>query len=72
LLFTYSFLSRCLNPDSLDLQDTQDKSAPTIRQLLSSFSGIEHGFGHARAFLEARQELAVAQTTCRASKNALP
>jgi hypothetical protein len=33
--------------------------------------GLDHCFGHAKTFFPARQELAVAQTACRASKNAL-
>jgi hypothetical protein len=31
-----------------------------------------HGFGHAKAFFPARQELAIAQTACRASKPESP
>jgi hypothetical protein len=27
--------------------------------------GLDHGFGHARAFFLSRQELAIAQTSCR-------
>jgi hypothetical protein len=34
-------------------------------------AGLNYDFGHARAFFPARQELAIAQTACRASKNTL-
>jgi hypothetical protein len=33
--------------------------------------GLDHNFGHARVFFPDRQELAVAQTACRSSKNTL-
>jgi hypothetical protein len=37
----------------------------------SCLLGLDHRSGQARAFFPARQELAVAQTACRAYKNAL-
>jgi hypothetical protein len=36
---------------------------------VTSFYGHDHGFGHAGVFFPDRQELAVAQTACRSSKN---
>ncbi|MFH0726475.1 MAG: hypothetical protein V2B19_09030 [Pseudomonadota bacterium] len=35
------------------------------------YAGLDHGFGHARIFFPERQELAIAQTACRSSKNTL-
>jgi hypothetical protein len=34
-------------------------------------AGLDHRIGHARVFFPDRQELAIAQTACRSSKNTL-
>jgi hypothetical protein len=39
--------------------------------LTARFFGLDLRTGHARVFFPDRQELAIAQTTCRSSKNTL-
>ncbi|MFH0728389.1 MAG: hypothetical protein V2B19_18890, partial [Pseudomonadota bacterium] len=51
--------------------------ASPFRDIVSSntlfigFVGLDHRTGHARIFFPDRQELAIAQTACRSSKNTL-
>jgi hypothetical protein len=49
----------------------KNKSIANTGGSVESREGFDHGFGHARVFFPARQELAIAQTACRASKNTL-